>query len=44
METNVLKKIFFDEHGHWDRFVANHKDKLRQNVIKKLSCSEYAEI
>ncbi|WP_415837205.1 hypothetical protein, partial [Paenibacillus phoenicis] len=32
METNILKRIFFDERGHWDRFVAKHGGKLRANV------------
>jgi len=36
METNVLKRIFFDEHGHWDRFVAKHKGRIRPNVIKEV--------
>ena len=36
METNVLKRIFFDEHGHWERFVAKHKGKLRPNVLKEV--------
>jgi hypothetical protein len=36
METNVLKRIFFDEHGHWDRFVVKNKDKLRPNVVKEV--------
>lgn len=36
METNVLKRIFFDEHGHWDRFVAKHKGKLRPHVLKEV--------
>lgn len=29
MEPNILKRIFFDEHRHWDRFVEKHKGKLR---------------
>ena len=32
----MLKRIFFDEHGHWDRFVAKHKNKLRANVLKEV--------
>lgn len=36
METNVLKRIFFDEHGHWDRFVAKLKGKLRPHVLKEV--------
>jgi len=36
MEPNILKRIFFDEHGHWDRFVNKHKGKLRPNVRKEV--------
>jgi len=36
METNILKRIFFDERGHWDRFVAKHGGKLRANVRKEV--------
>src|SRR5690606_13064675 len=37
METNVLKRIFFDEHRHWDRFVAKHQGRVRANVIKEVN-------
>lgn len=36
METNILIRIFFDEHGHWVCFAAKHKDKLRSNVLKEV--------
>ncbi len=36
MEQNILKRIFFDEHRHWDRFVEKHKGKLRPNVLKEV--------
>ena len=36
METNVLKRIFFDEHRNWDRFVTKNKGKLRPNVVKEV--------
>lgn len=34
METNILKRIFFDEHGHWDSFVMKYKK--RSNVLKEV--------
>lgn len=36
METNVLKQIFFDQHGHWDAFVKKHKNKIRSAVLKEV--------
>jgi Putative transposase. len=36
METNILKRIFFDEHRHWDNFVSKNKGKLRSNVLKEV--------
>jgi len=36
MEPNILKRIFFDEHDHWDRFSEKHKEKLRPNVKKEV--------
>jgi hypothetical protein len=29
METNELKRIFFDEHRHWDRFITKHGKRIR---------------
>lgn len=37
MEPNVLKRIFFDENKHWDRFVVKHGDKIRSNVLKEVA-------
>ena len=37
METNILKRIFFDEHRHWERFVEKHKEKIRPNVLKEVA-------
>jgi hypothetical protein len=36
MDTNILKQIFFDEHGHWDAFAAKHQHHIRANVIKEV--------
>ena len=36
MKTNILKRIFFDEHRHWERFVEKHKGKLRAQVLKEV--------
>lgn len=32
-----MKQIFFDEHGHWDRFVEKHKENIRPNVLKEVA-------
>ncbi|MBB6695819.1 transposase [Cohnella xylanilytica] len=31
-----MKRIFFDEHRHWDKFVTKHRDKIRPNVLKEI--------
>jgi Putative transposase/Transposase zinc-binding domain len=36
MERNILKRIFFDEQGHWDVFKAKYGKRLRANVIKEV--------
>lgn len=36
METNILKRIFFDEHGHWDSFVTKHGKNIREVVLKEV--------
>lgn len=36
MEPNILKRIFFDEQNHWERFVKKHKGKIRPNVLKEV--------
>lgn len=37
MEPNILKRIFFDEHGHWDKFVQKHQGRIRANVLKEVA-------
>lgn len=36
MEPNILRRIFFDEHKHWDNFVKKHHKNLRPNVVKEV--------
>lgn len=36
METNILKRIFFDEHQHWNRFVKKNKKMIRPVVLKEV--------
>ncbi|MED0676028.1 transposase [Aneurinibacillus thermoaerophilus] len=36
METNILKRIFFDERQHWKRFVEKYGNRIRPNVIKEI--------
>jgi hypothetical protein len=36
MEPNILRRIFFDEHKHWDNFEIIHHKNLRPNVIKEV--------
>jgi hypothetical protein len=36
MGNNVLKKIFFDNHKHWDNFVHKYSGRVRTNVIKEV--------
>lgn len=36
MDSNILKQIFFDKHQHWDRFMENHKEQIRPQVIKEV--------
>jgi hypothetical protein len=36
MEPNILRRIFFDEHKHWDNFEIKHHRNLRPNVIKEV--------
>ncbi|THF72395.1 IS91 family transposase [Cohnella fermenti] len=37
MEPNILKRILFDERGHWDEFVRKHQGKIRANVLKEVA-------
>lgn len=36
METNILKRIFFDHHQHWEKFKRKHGKKIRPIVIKEV--------
>lgn len=36
METNILRRIFFDEHKHWDRFVDKYGEQIRPIVLKEI--------
>lgn len=36
METNILKRIFFDHHQHWEAFKQKHGAKIRPIVIKEV--------
>ncbi|XJZ27405.1 transposase [Bacillota bacterium Lsc_1132] len=36
MEPNILKRIFFDQNQHWDKFVKKHHKNLRPIVIKEV--------
>nr|WP_276356294.1 transposase zinc-binding domain-containing protein [Cohnella sp. YIM B05605] len=37
MESNILKRIFFDEHGHWDKFVRKYEGRIRAYVLKEVA-------
>jgi hypothetical protein len=36
METNILRRIFFDEHQHWEAFKAKQGKKIRPVVVKEV--------
>lgn len=36
METNKLRRIFFDEHQHWESFKNKYEAKIRSVVQKKV--------
>ncbi|WP_339060281.1 transposase zinc-binding domain-containing protein [Tepidibacillus marianensis] len=36
METNILKRIFFDQHQHWEKFKNKYGRKIRPIVIKEV--------
>ena len=36
MESNILKRIFFDQNRHWDKFVKKHHKNLRPIVLKEV--------
>lgn len=35
METNILKRIFFDEQQHWNKLIRKNGKKIRPNVLKE---------
>lgn len=37
METNILKRIFFDKNKHWDAFVFKHTKNIRPSVRKEVA-------
>lgn len=37
MRTNILHQIFFDEHKHWEAFIAKHEKNIRPAVIKEVN-------
>ncbi|WP_243647127.1 IS91 family transposase, partial [Scopulibacillus darangshiensis] len=36
METNILRRIFFDQHQHWEKFINKHHRNLRPIVLKEV--------
>jgi hypothetical protein len=36
METNILRRIFFDNHEHWDDFKKKYQEQIRPIVIKEV--------
>ncbi|HLU23260.1 MAG TPA: transposase zinc-binding domain-containing protein, partial [Bacillaceae bacterium] len=36
MEKNILKRIFFDEHQHWEAFKNKYGERIRPIVIKEV--------
>jgi len=36
MEANILKRIFFDEHSHWERFKDKYGARIRPVVLKEI--------
>jgi hypothetical protein len=36
METNILRRIFFDEHNHWERFAKKYGTRIRPIVVKEV--------
>jgi hypothetical protein len=36
METNILRRIFFDEQEHWEEFKSKHGKKIRSIVVKEV--------
>nr|WP_279402067.1 transposase zinc-binding domain-containing protein [Piscibacillus salipiscarius] len=33
---NILRRIFFDKHNHWDRFVNKYGGRVRPIVLKEI--------
>jgi hypothetical protein len=36
METNILKRIFFDNHHHWKAFAEKHRKHICPVVFKEI--------
>lgn len=36
METNILRRIFFDEHKHWEQFIEKYGTRIRPIVVKEV--------
>jgi hypothetical protein len=36
METNILKRIFFDQHHHWEAFAKKYRKHIRPVVFKEI--------
>jgi len=36
MDTNILRRIFFDENNHWDTFTEKFGDRMREDVKKEV--------
>lgn len=36
METNILKRIFFDQHQNWEAFAEKHRKHIRPVVFKEI--------
>nr|WP_254912750.1 transposase zinc-binding domain-containing protein [Bacillus thuringiensis] len=36
MEANILKRIFFDKHSHWERFKGKYGARIRPVVLKEI--------
>lgn len=45
MEPNILRRISFNKHNHWEAFVAKHREKIRPIVLKEVEkfrgCGDY---
>ncbi|MFC0525905.1 hypothetical protein ACFFGV_20215 [Pontibacillus salicampi] len=44
METNILRRIFFDEHQHWEAFKNKYGGKTQPVVKKEVEKLQIVEI